>query len=85
MINISNSEQGFVTGWLVSGTVCTPYTPPADLPRTWDDQLGYEKALRGVFYPRLERQPAFPGTVGVPGPCGAPGATTIPGAAALWM
>lgn len=72
MINISNNEQGFVTGWLVSGTVCTPYTPPADLPRTWDDQLGYEKALRGVFYPRLERQPAFPGTVGVPGPCGAP-------------
>ena len=52
-MNFSINEQGFVTNWLISGTVCTPYTPPADLPKTWDDQLGYEKAVRGVFYPRL--------------------------------
>lgn len=72
VMNFSINEQGFVTNWLISGTVCTPYTPPADLPKTWDDQLGYEKAVRGVFYPRLEEQPDFPRALNAPGPCGAP-------------
>lgn len=71
-MNFSINEQRFVTDWLVSGTVNTPYTPPADLPKTWDDQLGYEKALRSVFYSRLEQQPDFPWEANTPGPCGAP-------------
>lgn len=44
------SKAGYVTHWLMSGPSCAPYKPRQDLSLSWTDQLGYEKALRGVFY-----------------------------------
>lgn len=57
-MELSVNREGFITNWLVSGPVCARYTPPADLPKTWTDQLGYEKALRNVFYTGTGAMPA---------------------------
>ena len=51
------NQQGFITNWLVSGNACTLYHPPKDLPQTWQDQLGYEKALRNVFFDKVDEMP----------------------------
>lgn len=51
------NEHGFVTQWLISGTDCHTYIPPENLPKTWSDQLGYEKALRDIFYTPVDEMP----------------------------
>lgn len=56
-MKLSVNQQGFVTNWLISGPACARYKPPADLSQTWEDQLGYEKALRGVFYSGTNEMP----------------------------
>lgn len=48
------NKLGYVTEWLVAGPLETPYAPPENLPCTWNDQLGYEKALRGIFFTSTE-------------------------------
>ncbi|MCI1982661.1 MAG: hypothetical protein LKJ45_05805 [Oscillospiraceae bacterium] len=57
MMKLPLNQQNFVTDWLISGPVCSAYTPPADLPKVWTDQLGYEKTLREVFDSGIEDPP----------------------------
>lgn len=66
------NEQGFVTQWLISGIDCHPCTPPNDMPKTWTDQLGYEKALRAVFYTPVDEMPQSHILPGEDGPTGKP-------------
>lgn len=69
-MNISVNQEGFVTQWLIGGPRETGFLPPADLPRTWTDQLGYEKAMRGAFYHEAEKDPPAAVRLGQPSPCG---------------
>ena len=62
-MEFSLNKQGFVTNWLVAGPVCGRYEPPADLPKTWNDQLGYERTLRGIFY--TGRREILPKEIGI--------------------
>ncbi len=65
------NKQGFVTQWLLSGPHCEPCVPP-EMPKSWNDQLGYEKALRAVFYPKTKEIPDANPALGFTGPCGEP-------------
>lgn len=69
-MNLALNAQGYITHWLVSGPACSRYTPPETLPQTWTDQLGYEKALRGVFYTGTQDTPPHTIALGAPAPCG---------------
>ncbi len=47
----------FLQHWLISGPKCERYVPDKNSPVTWQDQLGFEKAQRAVFFKDLNTAP----------------------------
>lgn len=70
-MEFSLNKHGFVTKWLVAGPVSGRYEPP-DLPKTWSDQLEYERTLRRHFRTEPPQSPPQRIKIGQTAPNGAP-------------
>lgn len=65
------NKYGFVTKWLAAGPVSGTYEPP-NLPKTWSDQLEYERTLRRHFHTEPPQSPPQRIKIGQIAPNGAP-------------